>query len=233
MSILTRQAILEAMRVCTGRKGPDPSNVVVTMPAQDRWDPEIKIDPFDPRRLNENSYDVTLAPTLLVYEQRLNDIGLLARKHELDNGIHPWMMAPLDCKQENAFVTVEIPADGVVLEPGRLYLGVTREYTETHRHVPFLEGKSSLGRLGMSIHVTAGKGDVGFCGHWTMEITVVHPLRIYAGMPCGQLIFHTVEGPMPDGYAKRSGSKYAHGRQANPVPMPSQMWRNFDGNGNR
>ena len=51
---------------------------------------------------------------------------------------------------------------------------VTEEYTETHAHVPFLEGKSSTGRLGIDIHATAGKGDVGFCGNWTLEIGRAH-----------------------------------------------------------
>ena len=72
--------------------------------------------------------------------------------------------------------------------------GSTLEYTETRRFVPFLEGKSSVGRLGIDIHATAGKGDVGFCNHWTLEISVSQPVRVYAGMPIGQLIYFLVEG---------------------------------------
>ncbi len=88
----------------------------------------------------------------------------------------------------------EIPEEGFVLEPNTLYLGVTAEYTESHAHVPFLEGKSSTGRLGIDIHATAGKGDVGFCNAWTLEISCIQPVRIYAGMPIGQLIYFAVEG---------------------------------------
>ena len=73
----------------------------------------------------------------------------------------------------------EIPEEGFVLYPHVFYLGVTEEYTETHAHVPFLEGKSSTGRLGIDIHATAGKGDVGFCGNWTLEISVKQPVKIY------------------------------------------------------
>ena len=78
----------------------------------------------------------------------------------------------LDAKKHNKVTHFEIPDDGYVLQPGVLYLGVTEEYTETHAHVPFLEGKSSIGRLGIDIHATAGKGDVGFCNCWTLEISV-------------------------------------------------------------
>jgi dCTP deaminase len=104
-----------------------------------------------------------------------------------------------------------------------LYLGVTQEYTETHQHVPFLEGKSSVGRLGIDIHATAGKGDVGFCNHWTLEISVVHPVRVYAGMPIGQLIFFGVEGEVLNPYNRKPSAKY-NGRD--PRPMESMMWRN-------
>ena len=122
---------------------------------------EIVIDPYNPDSLGTNSYDVHLGKTLATYDSRV-----------------------LDAKTHNTITTFEIPEDGFVLEPGTLYLGVTEEYTETHATVPFLEGKSSIGRLGIDIHATAGKGDVGFCNTWTLEISCVQPVRIYAGMPC-------------------------------------------------
>ena len=101
-----------------------------------------------------------------------------------------------------------------MLLPGHLYLGVTDEYTETHAHVPFLEGKSSTGRLGIDIHATAGKGDVGFCNAWTLEISCVQPVKIYAGMPIGQLIYFPVDGEVLNLYNKKSNANIT---QAAPI----------------
>ena len=126
----------------------------------------IVISPFDRAQLGSNSYDVHLGRGLAVYR---NDI--------------------LDAKVHNEVDHLPIPDEGLILLPHRLYLGVTEEYTETHAHVPFLEGKSSIGRLGIDIHATAGKGDVGFCNTWTLEISVKQPVRVYRGMPIGQLIY--------------------------------------------
>lgn len=161
----------------------------------------ILIEPYRPECLGTNSYDVHLSKFLATYNSPLLD----ARKH---NTIHHF----------------EIPEDGYVLEPGVLYLGSTEEYTETHAHVPFLEGKSSMGRLGIDIHATAGKGDVGFCNHWTLEISCIQPVRIYAGMPVGQLIYFAVQGEIENAYNKKSSAKY---NQRTPKPMESMMWKNF------
>ena len=117
----------------------------------------------------------------------------------------------------------EIPEDGFVLYPHIFYLGVTAEYTETHEHVPFLEGKSSTGRLGIDIHATAGKGDVGFCGNWTLEISVKQPVRIYKGMPIGQLIYFPVDGEIEVKYNQKKDAKYSG--QTN-KPVESMMWKN-------
>ncbi len=172
---------------------------------------DIVLDPFDPSSLGTNSYDVHLGQTLMTYEEDLEP--------------QFYQPQPLDCLRPRAVHEHHIPSTGFVLKPYELYLASTVEYTESHRHVPFLEGKSSLGRLGMSIHVTAGKGDVGFCNHWTMEITVVKPLRVYYGMPVGQLIwFLTSSEPLTKYKAKKS-AKY---NTRDPKPQPSQMWRNAD-----
>ena len=111
-----------------------------------------------------------------------------------------------------------------MLEPSGFYLGVTLEYTETHAHVPFLEGKSSTGRLGIDIHATAGKGDIGFCNYWTLEISVKQPVKVYAGMPIGQLIYFDVKGEIETPYNKKESAKY-NNRTA--LPVESMMWRNF------
>jgi dCTP deaminase len=160
----------------------------------------IVIEPYDRKNLGSNSYDVHLGKYLAMY----NDAMLDARKH-------------------NTISHFEIPEEGYVLLPGNLYLGVTDEYTETHAHVPFLEGKSSTGRLGIDIHATAGKGDVGFCNAWTLEISCVMPVRVYAGMPIGQLIYFPAEGEVLNKYNKKEGAKYT-GRTNKPVE--SMMWKN-------
>ena len=89
--------------------------------------------------------------------------------------------------------------------------------------VPFLEGKSSVGRLGIDIHATAGKGDVGFCNHWTLEISVSKPVRIYHLMPIGQLIYFEIQGEVDTLYSQKSSAKY---NSRSPLPMESMMWKN-------
>jgi dCTP deaminase len=160
----------------------------------------IVIQPYNRSCLGSNSYDVHLGKHLATYEDHLLD----ARKH-------------------NTIRHFEIPDEGYVLYPHIFYLGVTEEYTETHEHVPFLEGKSSTGRLGIDIHATAGKGDVGFCGHWTLEISVKQPVRIYHGMPIGQLIYFPVDGEIEVKYNRKLNAKYSG--QAN-RPVESMMWKN-------
>jgi len=160
----------------------------------------IVIDPFDRSCLGTNSYDVHLGKHLATYKDRI-----------------------LDARRHNEIVHFEIPAEGYVLEPHTLYLGVTLEYTETHRHVPFLEGKSSTGRLGIDIHATAGKGDVGFCNTWTLEISVAQPVRVYAGMPIGQLIYFVVEGDIETFYNTKDNAKYVTKTSR---PVESMMWKN-------
>jgi dCTP deaminase len=160
----------------------------------------ILIQPYKRECLGSNSYDVHLGGTLATYTEHMID----ARKH---NQIEYFL----------------IPDDGIVLYPHIFYLGVTMEYTETHAHVPFLEGKSSTGRLGIDIHATAGKGDVGFCGNWTLEISVKQPVKVYKGMPIGQLIYFPVEGPIAVPYNKKGNAKYS-GQPDRPVE--SMMWKN-------
>jgi dCTP deaminase len=161
----------------------------------------IIITPFRPESLGSNSYDVHLGKTLARYRDEI-----------------------LDAKQHNLITTFEIPDEGYVLQPQEFYLGVTEEYTESHAHVPFLEGKSSIGRLGIDIHATAGKGDVGFCNTWTLEISVKQPVRVYVGMPIGQLIYFAVQGEILTPYNTKESAKY-NGRTGQPVE--SMMWKNF------
>ena len=160
----------------------------------------IKIEPYDRACLGSNTYDVHLGKWLATYKEHI-----------------------IDAKKHNLIDQFEIPEEGFVLYPHIFYLGVTEEYTETHAHVPFLEGKSSTGRLGIDIHATAGKGDVGFCGNWTLEISSKLPVRVYEGMPIGQLIYFPVEGEVAVKYNSKANAKYSH--QPN-KPVESMMWKN-------
>lgn len=160
----------------------------------------IIIQPYVRECLGSNSYDVHLGVTLAVYEDE-----------------------ELDAKKHNKISYFDIPEEGYLLLPNKFYLGVTQEYTETHAHVPFLEGKSSTGRLGIDIHATAGKGDVGFCGNWTLEISCKQPVRVYKYMPIGQLIYFPVDGDIEIKYNQKSNAKYSG--QPN-KPVESMMWKN-------
>ncbi len=161
----------------------------------------IVIAPFRKRYLGSNSYDVHLGKWLALYRDEI-----------------------LDARVHNRINTFRIPPEGMILVPSKLYLGVTHEYTETHTHVPFLEGKSSIGRLGIDIHATAGKGDIGFCNTWTLEISVRQPVRIYAGMPIGQLIYFEVSGDVTVPYNRKKSAKY---NRRTVKPVESMMWKNF------
>lgn len=195
----------------------------------------IKIEPFDRNALGSNSYDCSLSKHLAIYKPstELNSkIHFEWVEHLVKNrltasdtsgAIHEASKITLDAKKHNQVLHFDIPDSGLILYPGILYLGSTVEYTETHAHVPFIEGKSSMGRLGVDIHATAGKGDVGFCGHWTLEISVKQPVKLYAGMPVAQLIYFPVEGHVINPYNKKAGAKYSgqHGK-----PVESMMWKN-------
>jgi dCTP deaminase len=163
----------------------------------------IIIEPFNRSCLGSNSYDVHLGEALATYT---SDV--------------------LDAKTHNKTKQFKIPREGIILEPNILYLGVTEEYTETRCFVPFLEGKSSVGRLGIDIHATAGKGDIGFMNHWTLEISVKQKVRVYAHMPIGQLIYFEVKGKVLTPYDQKSSAKYNARLK---LPMESMMWKNFIG----
>ena len=157
---------------------------------------EIIIEPFDQSRVNPNSYNLTLHNELLVYEN-----------HELD------------MKKLNPTKRIIIPEEGLVLEPNRLYLGRTNEFTKTEGFVPMLEGRSSTGRLGLFIHVTAGFGDVGFAGYWTLEIFCIQPIRIYPNAEICQIYYHSIEGD----YEPYKSGKY----QNNTDIQPSLMYKDL------
>jgi len=157
---------------------------------------DIRIEPFSEEQLNPNSYNLKLHNKLLVYEDNV-----------------------LDMKKDNKVKEITIPPEGLLLEPNKLYLGRTIEYTETDRLVPMLEGRSSIGRLGLFVHVTAGFGDVGFKGYWTLEIFCVQPIRIYPNVEICQVYYHNIEGE----YDKYTSGKY----QNNKGIQPSMLYKDF------
>lgn len=161
----------------------------------------IIIEPFSREFLGTNSYDVHLGKWLGLYEEEV-----------------------LDARIHNKIRKFEIPDDGYLLIPSKLYLGVTEEYTETRNYVPFLEGKSSVGRLGIDIHATAGKGDAGFCNYWTLEISVKQPVKVYKAMPIGQLIYFEIKGTIDTPYNEKKSAKY---NTRSEFPTESMMFKNF------
>jgi dCTP deaminase len=158
---------------------------------------DIVITPFSKNQLNSNSYNLKLHNELLVYSEEI-----------------------LEMKKPNQTSIISIPDDGLVLLPNKLYLGRTLEYTETHNLVPMLEGRSSIGRLGIFVHITAGFGDVGFCGFWTLEIFCVQPVRLYPFIEICQLYYHSIEGE----FEKYTSKKY----QNNKGIQPSLLYLDFE-----
>lgn len=201
----------------------------------------LDISDWDDKRLNPNSYNLRLADELMVYAEP----EVYGKPHiDLESGCYiservdlndpdtyeiRYVCHNLDMKKDLDTYTFTISDKGHVLEPGILYLARTMEYTETHKFVPMLEGRSSVGRLGISIHSTAGFGDIGFCGYWTLEISCVQPVRIYPGVEICQIYYHTIAPdsdiwiPNDDTVMKYNSGKY----QKNTGIQPSMMWKEF------
>lgn len=145
----------------------------------------IRIDPFDDALIGPNSVDLHLGDSLWVYRLASTVSPLSGRTvyHPIDSKAPP----PIE-------ELPTLPQGGWLLLPGCLYLGSTLEFTETWGFVPYLDGRSSLGRLGVFAHITAGRGDNGFCGRWTVELAVVQPVILYPRERYFQMTFHTVIG---------------------------------------
>ena len=156
----------------------------------------IIIEPFNRNQLNSNIYNVKLHNKLLIYKENL-----------------------LDMKKPNETKEIIISEEGFKLEPNQLYLGRTLEYTSTKKFVPMIEGRSSIGRLGIFIHITAGFGDVGFSGYWTLEIFCIKPIIIYPNVEIAQLYYHTIDGD----YEEYNSGKY----QNNTDIQPSMLYKDF------
>jgi dCTP deaminase len=171
----------------------------------------IRIDPFDESLLQPSSVDVRVDRYFRVFH----------------NARYPF----IDVKQPQDELTELVEVDGerpFILHPGEFVLGSTLErITLPDDLVARLEGKSSLGRLGLLIHSTAGFIDPGWDGHVTLELSNVAnlPITIYHGMKIGQLSFVRLTEPADAPYGSRGlGSKY----QGQKGPTPSRYWQNFE-----
>lgn len=131
----------------------------------------ITLEPFSDKLLNPNSYNYRLGDELLLI---------------LDDVIDPRKM----CKYKK----IKLTQEGYVLEPNKLYLGSTIEKIGSSKYVTQLIGRSSVGRLGLFLQVTAPLGHIG-CNHsWTLELKTVQPLRVYPNMNIGQVTFWCIDG---------------------------------------
>jgi len=175
---------------------------------------DIVIDPFDLNKVNPNSYNLTLNNKLLIYDNILSPAELPYQlqfmnidRENLDDEyklLYDDIMnkTVLDMKLNNKTKELIIPNDGLILLPGKLYLGKTNEYTETHNLVPAISGRSSIGRLGINVHATAGFGDIGYKGNWTLEIFVIEPIIIYPNVELAQIYYYLPVGEY-DNYTGR------------------------------
>jgi dCTP deaminase len=153
----------------------------------------IRLDPYEPKLVGPNSVDLRIAPELFCYQRVI-----------------------LDAKRDNPIDRVPFPEHGVVLTPGRLILSRTIETVGSEHYVPIVEGRSSFGRLGLHIHVTAGFGDLGWFGTYTLELHAVEALRIYPNVPICQVYFLR-----PEGEKQLYAGKY----QGQVETTASRMWK--------
>jgi len=157
----------------------------------------IKIDPYNPDLVQPNSIDIRLGNHFIWYKPGKDIID----PYERDS-----VIADVD----------ETHADSFILNPGRFILAETLERIELPDNiVATIEGKSSIARLGVTLHQTGGWIDAGFRGTITLEMANVNsrPVKVYAGMPIGQLVFYTTERA-ENPYYKKSDAKYLDQRQA-------------------
>lgn len=134
-------------------------------------DGEIVIEPFDVTYVGPNSYDFRLGSRCRTYQA-----------------------AELDARHENATIEQEIPTEGLLLDPRKIYLINTEEVIGSTNYVPIIRGRSSVGRLGIFVHITADLIDIGSINQLTLQLHSVTPIRVYAGMPIGQVTFWSVLG---------------------------------------
>lgn len=156
---------------------------------------KIIINPYNPQDINPNSYNYTLGNYVKVYKNK-----------------------ELDSKKQQEVEIIEIPDDGLIIYPDKIYLGFTKEVIGSNYYVPVITGRSSTGRLGLFVQITSDLVDIGFKGQLTLQLHSTQPVRIYKGMKIGQIMFWKIFGDI-DLY----GGKY----QSSKGPRESEVWRDF------
>jgi dCTP deaminase len=156
----------------------------------------IRIDPFSPDQVNPNSYNFKLGRVVKWYKNRF-----------------------LDPKVKQETIAIDIPEDGIILDPNKIYLGHTDEVMGSDHFVPIIRGRSSMARIGLFVHITADLIDIGSHNQWTLQLHAVQPVRIYSGMLIGQVTFWCVKGEIVLYSGKYQGSM---------GPRESEIYREFE-----
>lgn len=171
--------------------------MILTGSAIDRYvkSGEIVIEPYNSENLNPNSYNFHLGDYVLMYKNEV-----------------------LDPKKKQETERIEISDEGLILYPNKLYLGYIKEKMGSEKYVPIINGRSSTGRLGLFVHITANLIDIGSINNWTLQMHAVQPVKIYKDMSIGQVTFWKPYGEINLYDGKYKGST---------GPMESQVWRDF------
>jgi len=143
----------------------------------------ITITPYDAELLNPNSYNFRLGRKLLVY--KTTDV--------------------IDTRFTSPTTTIILDDNGFILEPDKFYLGHTLEKMGSPMYVPLLGGRSSTGRLGLFVHITAPLGDIGYMGQWTLQFRATVPVKIYPEQKIGQMVFVKSFGKIEEYTGKYQG----------------------------
>lgn len=190
----------------------------------------INITPYNEKNVQPASIDLTLGQEVKVYSSQTREdedwamrLGAKAGASLEFIGSRDRLCSPLDPKQLLETRSFQIPADGFMIQPGILYLMHTHERIHTNKYVSVLDGKSSIGRLGVVVHLTAGYGDPGFDGQYTLEVSCIHPVILYTGMKIAQMRFHLMHGPLDMNYATRG--HYVGGMAQGAIP--SMAYKQF------
>ena len=170
---------------------------------------EIKIEPFDSSCLQPSTVDLHLSEEVRVFDN--------------------WQIGVVDVKEKtDPSRLVRIPKGGFIVHPGEFLLGATVEKITLPSDIAAkLEGRSSLGRLGLIVHATSGYVDPGFSGWLTFELSNISrlPIKVYAGMKIAQICFFQMTNKVLHPYgSKNLGSKY----QGQKGPTSSKIWREFE-----
>jgi dCTP deaminase len=183
---------------------------------------KISISPYDPEHLNPASYDLTLGNKLSVYKDvTVCDFGGKIpgeRLYPRSVGSHHFLDSSKPCEVSS----YEFGETGFLLKPGIGYLMHTNEVVSTDHYVPIIDGKSSVGRLFIQIHATAGLGDPGFSGQYTLEVIVTFPVKVFPNMRIGQVRFYDVRGEITN---YKTTGHYVGGAAMGPIP--SQLYKSF------